>query len=875
MKYISFKKIAKAALLCLLCVLCLASCGSANKKKINSANLNLDIGIGISHFDNESDFPAPSNEAKLSVFDSKIVIVGAYGDGVIETPLIYNNATTASPRKQLVVCGNRMFVIYCPDISLPNLQIASTDNGGETWLQSTLNFDPDEVGTIDNFTASFWSTAKGALIISNGIVDTFIYFTEDSGKTWTKAESAPPSQNWHDSLYRASFLSAEIGFVTYNYYSFPPAEPQVYITLDGSKSWNKLQIKVPASVMETYALAGTAFYDGEKINIPIELYNSESEIANTVYYVSYDFGATWKFYSESEESELELIRNNASESWFEDNRPAILADRDYFFSDFSLYSSFSIAENVRIDAYKLVAAYEIGDFSTLKLSGDVYFDENANLYYKDSTGFPILLFVYEGDVFKHTYSLLGVSSEQQYRIEGENYLANRLYEDWQKQSAIKTLFANACEAYSWFTGYTTNIYTEGTFEYKGERYDKVAIKDFTTVSQLSDYIATLFSSEIAEKLMSTTIGAKRTPLFIDGDDGLYRFGGYVGTLSYNYVETILNVTEITDEKAVLNVSADTEFYDEKLIFSYDCSIFRDTDSEWKLEFFVLPIIKAEQIISGFDITDPDNEDRTEETIYDIDDWSKLEYTVSGASQIKQFLEVFLQNNVQELSRLTAVSSEDIFLEYKKIDIIDYSISKVYSDGQSKIMFEYTIGIQQDNYSKRTSSGTHQLFVSVGEDGVHFTDASSSLSGAEKFLSDYFSSTLEYTMPDLNDLSYIQNYNITDFIIRRLGGITNLDNIVNYAQTVFGCYDFIPCGDLNESGSYSVVSRGTRGIGFDILSRNTLGDEITLTVQFFADLSKLIPARTVEYRLRQIGTEYEFISAYTIQTTNYRVYKIGS
>ena len=229
--------------------MCLAGCGSGEKRKVNNANLTLDIGIGFSHFDNDSDYPAPSDKAYLDVYSSKIIIRDAYEGKIIETPLINNNSSTAHPRKQLVISGNRMYIIYCPDISLPNLQIASTDDGGTTWIQSTLSLDTVTVGTIDKFTASFWSAKCGALIIANGMVDTFVYITEDAGKTWIKADGAPPSQNWHDSLYTGIFLSNNIGFASYNFYSFPPSEPQVYITLDGSVTWEKLPIKVPASVM--------------------------------------------------------------------------------------------------------------------------------------------------------------------------------------------------------------------------------------------------------------------------------------------------------------------------------------------------------------------------------------------------------------------------------------------------------------------------------------------------------------------------------------------------------------------------------------------------------------------------------------------------
>lgn len=873
MKNINKKKLISGVLLVLLAAL-LASCSGSGKKIINTANLNLDIGIGISHFDNESDYPAPADTARLDVYASKIIIRDAYGEQIIETPLIYNNSTTAHPRMQLTVSGNRMYIIYCPDISLPNLQIASTDDGGETWIQSTLSLDRATVGTIDSFSASFWSTQSGALIIANGMVDTFIYFTSDAGKTWQSSESSPPSQNWHDSFYSGVFLSSAIGFVTYNYYSFPPAEPQVYFTLDGGATWDKLVIKVPSSVMEAYSLAGKPFYDGSKINIPIELYDNESQLVNTVYYVSYDFGQSWRFYAE--EDDLEEIIYNARESWFASNRPSELADVNYFFSECSLYSSFQIDDGVRIDAYKLVASYDVEDWSTLRLTGNMYFDENAYLYYKAPEGFPILLFAYEGDVFEHSYYLIGSCSEEQYIREGEDNLVMRLYEDVKEQNEVKQLFSDAREAYSWFTGFANLTYADSGIEYNGVRYDKVEIKEITCVAQLSDYLSTLFSAEITEALINTYVDSAKTPLFIDGEDGLYRYGGYASQFNYD-IDVSLSVSEISSNDATLSVTADTVFYGEAVNFAYDCEVFRDSDGKWKMNTFTLPAIKLEQVLSGKDEDVLRPGDKTEITITNIAKWDSLKFTGTGGTQIKQFLEALIFRDDYTLSTISDASDRWVFSEYAKLDITEYSISKIYSSGQSKILFEYTIGEELPGATPSTASGKHSFYVTVGQKGVYLSDPySTPLSSTEKFLTDYFSSTLEYTILDCGDLSYSQNYDVTDFLIRRLGGKNvSEDSIKNLAYTIFGASGFVPSPELqNEDGTYSLAQRGNRGIDFDVISEEISGGEISVTVQLYADISGLVGSRTVVYKLRETGSDYEFVGSYTSASTDYKVYKIN-
>ena len=109
------KPVAVSALLLLALVLC--ACGKKGVI-VNRANLSLDLGIGNTHFEDESDFPAPSVNAYLDVNASKIVIRDAYENAnIIETPFIYNNSSTAYPRMKLEISSNKMFVIYCPHLS--------------------------------------------------------------------------------------------------------------------------------------------------------------------------------------------------------------------------------------------------------------------------------------------------------------------------------------------------------------------------------------------------------------------------------------------------------------------------------------------------------------------------------------------------------------------------------------------------------------------------------------------------------------------------------------------------------------------------------------------------------------------------------------
>ncbi|MEE0968820.1 MAG: hypothetical protein U0M06_05555 [Clostridia bacterium] len=871
MSNIRIKNIIGATFIFLLCALCLISCSGAKKKNTNNANLNLDIGIGFSHFDNESDFPAPSGAAHLDVYSSKIVIREAYDDDIIETPLIYNNSSTAYPRMKLEISGNRMYVIYCPDISLPGLQIVSTDDGGESWIQSTLDFSSENISIIDEFCVSFWSTRNGTLMLfdaTSGI--TYVYFTEDSGKTWERQESEPPLQDWHDSLYTGVFLSSQIGFATYNFHSYAPNLPQIYMTLDGSKSWQKLEIKVPASVMISYALAGEPFYDGSKINIPIELYDEEDIKTDTKYYVSYDFGATWEFFADEED--LSLIRNAESEKWFAENRPEILANNEYFISDFSHLGSFDIEENVRIDAYRFVAAYNISDWSDISLTGDMYFDENADLYYKDKDGFPVLLFLYEGDVFEHTYTLLGTFGENEYTADKDGSFAKKLFEEYDTQRNIKNFYFEAAEIYSLFTGYGNAVSSGETMEHGGEKYEKVVIEEIISKAMLKDHISTMFSPEIVEELINKEVIPNVAPLYIDGVDGLYRFGGYAAQFGYDAVVPTITVSGITDSEATLTLTVSTEFYGEHIEFSEDCKIYRDIDGRWKFKNFVLAAEKAWKILQGEETGN--NIDKTEISIDNINDWGKLKYKDVGGEQIRLFIEALLSGNTEVLKEISVASDTKAFDEYISISISSYTINKVYTGGQSKIRFDYVIDNPPAVTTKKTEAGSHSVYIVASNNCVYMAENVKEKSDAEKFLSDYFSSTMKTTLPNMDSLRYNENSDITDFLIKRTGNTeASEDDIKNLAYIIFGANNFSPSTAMLEgNGMYTGLNRGNREIPFDVVSE-AIGGRITLTVQFYADRSGLVSGGIVTYEFERNGADFKFISSEVLDSSPYGVYKI--
>ncbi len=618
---------ALTALILLVAVLC--SCG---KKEVllNNANLSLDLGIGNTHYADESDFPAPSENAYLDVNASKIVIRDAYENAnIIQTPFIYNNSSTAYPRMKLDVCRNKMFVVYCPDISMPNIQFATTDDGGQTWNQSTLSL-KNEMDSIDNFVTTFWTPRDGALIATNGTIETFIYVTTDGGKTWEKQDSAPPEQDWHDLLEYGTFLNREIGIISYDYHSKPANQPNVYLTTDGSNTWRPLYISVPDSVMDAYAKAGKPFYDGEKINIPINIYNSEKEITNTVQFVSYDLAQTWKFFVD-DGGRAEQLRFEEAQKWVHGNRPESLLFAKYEITKFAEYETFEYSEDIRIDVYSVDAAYTVGDreWKNFKLTHEMYFDDQMRIFIKDGSGTPLLFFIYEGDVFENTYRYLGSMGQKTYSKQSPKKSIEKMVKEMQTKDEITELTNSALTAYSYFTPYVTvDIYDSETYTVlDGYTYFKALIQKgvtedeepqpiyYETEQELREYLETIFTPAQTNNILRFE-GHNGEQIFAEADGVLYRLSDFTSQYVNSDVKFTHEVTLDSDKKATVTFTVEKDPEGRDVNITYSCKLTRTADG-WRFDTFDLPIAN----LTG----NSDETGGTSTVITNILDWSELEY----------------------------------------------------------------------------------------------------------------------------------------------------------------------------------------------------------------------------------------------------------
>ncbi len=689
-------KILKLATLCALILLAciLAGCGRKNKI-LNKANLSLELGIGNTHFGDESNFPVPSDKAYLDVYSSKIIICDAYESGVIETPLIYNNSATAHPRMKLETSGNKMFIVYCPDISMPSLQFAVTNDGGATWQQSTLSLS-SEMDIIDNFVVDFWNQRDGALIASNGTIETFVYITGDSGQTWTKKDSAPPEQDWHDLLEHGTFFSRDIGIISYDFHSKPANEPNVYLTVNGSQSWEPMNIVVPRSVMGAYAKAGKPFYDGEKINIPIDLYGNDNKITQTVYYVSYDLAKNWEFYVD-DGGKSEQLRQDEMEKWAAENRYDDLLFAEYDITKFEEFETVELSDTLRIDIYKLETAYKIGpgDWSKFKLNRFMSFDSEMRLCYKDASGWPLLFFIYEGDVFNHTYEFLGSLGETAYKNQDSKNAISKLMADKVTMNEISQLFSPAVEVYSWFTPYALDSVYQGEIytEINGVMYDMATLTGISTTDDLRKYLGNFFSDSIADGLMNSA-DDNGDKIFEESEGALHRLRDYTDKYTFDDIRYRLKLSSSSEDSATVTVIIYSDLDGNDVNIKYNCKLSK-VDGKWLFDSFEFPILQLNSYYEEQDL-------KKDKTVSDIADWDNLKF--NGDSSVYELIDSIVDGNAERISELLGDGYPELYESLGPLESGSYKITRHTEKGSHIIILSAT---GEKTYTKyiRYSSGS--------------------------------------------------------------------------------------------------------------------------------------------------------------------------
>ncbi len=122
----------------------------------------------------------------------------------------------------------------------------------------------------------------------------------------------------------------------------------------------------------------------------------------------------------------------------------------------------------------------------------------------------------------------------------------------------------------------------------------------------------------------------------------------------------------------------------------------------------------------------------------------------------------------------------------------------------------------------------------------------------------------------------RQFGLCDFIVWRLNTLAgdyelrSEDEIREYAEKYLGVdgdtLDFR--GVEKYDGGYRMVGRGGGGYVFTVLSEEVVDGINVVTVQFFADYSKIIPSRKVEFHMELLDGEYRPIKTVILDDSNF-------
>lgn len=165
------------------------------------------------------------------------------------------------------------------------------------------------------------------------------------------------------------------------------------------------------------------------------------------------------------------------------------------------------------------------------------------------------------------------------------------------EQTIRAKFADAEEAFSWFTGCG-----EIGMDYKDQvecnlgYYARVTQYDICSIQDLSNYLSQYFESTLCNELLNHSV-QKDVPLFREIDGILYCFAGYVGQLSYKSGDKSISIDGTKqDDRITVQIHYIVEFYGKTREVDIDYIMVKGDDDIWRFENdFMLPIEVAAEL----------------------------------------------------------------------------------------------------------------------------------------------------------------------------------------------------------------------------------------------------------------------------------------
>jgi photosystem II stability/assembly factor-like uncharacterized protein len=191
---------------------------------------------------------------------------------------------------QVFVIGAQSAWALVP-IDLQHGTLYRTNDAGKTWQTAAVPFGGGYAQAL-NANSAFFMADRGAAAGSQAVD---IYQTADGGATWTLVShvdaQSPANQGllFGGSKNGITFINPTNGWLT----GFIPTDgaTYIYVTQDGGKTWGQVQLALPAGVEKTQIDIAPPVFHGEQDGL-LYLRVSQGD-GILVFYATHDGGQTW------------------------------------------------------------------------------------------------------------------------------------------------------------------------------------------------------------------------------------------------------------------------------------------------------------------------------------------------------------------------------------------------------------------------------------------------------------------------------------------------------------------------------------------------------------------------------------------------------
>lgn len=281
-----------------------------------------------------------------------------------------------------------------------------------------------------------------------------------------------------------------------------------------------------------------------------------------------------------------------------------------------------------------------------------------------------------------------------------------------------------------------------------------------------------------------------------------------------------------------------------------------------------------------DTTEPDTTDFAL-TLPTEADWEALGFNVSdGAwSSTYEAVNALLTGDIDTFAKCCSVPA-NVYDSLRGIVISDYTLSgeEIFYFSNARLFPILEITVAESN-SDFLHVGVHKL---VFDEGLYlmfakyedFPQTGSDFPFATSYMNALHSDRDFYSVQGEGR----RQFGLCDFIVTRLNALAgdcelrSEAEIRAYAEKYLGVDgDTLIIENTLEKydGGYQLIGRGGGPYRFTVLSEEVVDGVNVVTVQFFADYSKTVPSRTVEFHMEMLDGEYRPIKTVILEDSEFR------